>query len=152
MTLRVVQGDLFESELPAIGHGCNTSGAMGSGIAREFRRRYPVMYNEYRAECLAGRFLLGDVMPWWEDPLQPIVFNLGTQPRPGRCASIGAIRAAVKAMLELAEVPGRLPRRVTAIGIPQIGCGLGGLRWMNVRPVLDEVAADYRTDLVVHEL
>jgi O-acetyl-ADP-ribose deacetylase (regulator of RNase III) len=31
-------GDLLTSECPAVGHGVNTLGSMGAGIAVEFRR------------------------------------------------------------------------------------------------------------------
>lgn len=134
--------------MPALAHGCNTLGAMGAGIAREFRRRYPAMYDEYRRRCGEGSFGLGDVLTWWEDPTQPVIFNLATQPRRGRCASLGAIRVAVSEMLDQAEHL----IHVDAIGMPQIGCGLGGLRWMNVRPMLDEVAGGRRVELVVYEL
>jgi O-acetyl-ADP-ribose deacetylase (regulator of RNase III) len=148
MTLRLERGDLFDSELPALAHGCNTVGAMGSGIAREFRRRWPAMYDDYRARCLAGTFKLGDVLPWWEDPTQPLVFNLATQPRPGRTASLGAIRAAVKEMLGIAE----LFAHVEAVGMPQIGCGLGGLEWMDVHLVLEDLSEGHPVELVVYEL
>ena len=41
MSLIFLSGNLFESNAQTIGHGCNTKGIMGAGIAREFKRRYP---------------------------------------------------------------------------------------------------------------
>lgn len=146
--MRVEQGDLFESGLPALAHGCNTVGAMGAGIAHGFQRRWPAMYDKYRARCLAGTFVLGDVLPWWEDPTQPVIFNLATQPRPGRCASLGAVRESVTNMLEMV---GLFPH-VSAVGIPRVGCGLGGLRWMDVLLVLEDVSEGHPVELVVYEL
>lgn len=54
--------DLFASELPALGHGCNSAGAMGKGIAVEFRRRWPAMFDEYKRRCADGSFKLGDLL------------------------------------------------------------------------------------------
>lgn len=144
MAIRVEKGDLFESGLPALAHGCNTQGAMGAGIATEFRRRWPDMYMEYQRRCRDGTFTLGDVFVWESTP---IVFNLGTQPRPGPSATIDAIRTATTAMLDIAR-----KRGVDAIGLPRIGAGLGGLDWQDVRDALDTASRDSQVQLVVYEL
>jgi O-acetyl-ADP-ribose deacetylase (regulator of RNase III) len=50
-------GSIFQaSDLSAIAHGRNCAGAMGRGIAREFKRRWPRMYAEYRARCAMADF------------------------------------------------------------------------------------------------
>ena len=69
-------------DLPVVGHGCNCSGAMGAGIAVQFKRRFPEIYLEYRRRCADKTFMLGDVFVWTEST--PVVYNLATQPRPGR--------------------------------------------------------------------
>lgn len=144
MSVRVLKGDLFESGLPAIGHGCNTKGSMGAGIAKEFRRRWPAMYEEYRRRCLAGTFGLGDVFVW---ETMPVIFNLGTQPRPRPSATLEAIETAVSSMLEIAE-----RRSIPAVGLPWIGAGLGGLNWADVYETLNAVAARGTPELVIFEL
>ena len=49
MPTTFVKGDLFRQEgLRALAHGCNCAGAMGKGIAVEFRERFPKMYAEYK--------------------------------------------------------------------------------------------------------
>ena len=37
-----------------MGNAVNCVGVMGKGIALEFKRRYPEMYNEYRRLCKEG--------------------------------------------------------------------------------------------------
>jgi O-acetyl-ADP-ribose deacetylase (regulator of RNase III) len=39
VTLTLVEGDLFDLQMPAIGHGCKCRGSMGAGIAVQFKRR-----------------------------------------------------------------------------------------------------------------
>ena len=129
MSLTAVTGDLFGLDLPALGHGCNCAGAMGAGIATEFRRRWPEMYVAYRSLCRSGAFRLGDVFPW--DGGDVVVYNLATQPVPGPSATLRAIRKAVGRALADAEARG-----IARVGVPRIGAGLGGLAWGDVEAAL----------------
>ena len=140
-----VKGDLFHYPgLDALAHGCNCAGAMGKGIAVEFRDRFPDMYAEYRKRCLAGTFKLGDVFTWTNGSIT--VFNLGTQRTWRTGAQLEAIEASVKKMLSQAETMG-----LTRIGLPRIGSGLGGLPWNSVRTLLCRLGQASNTELVIFE-
>lgn len=141
MVITEVRGDLLAAGLPALAHGCNGAGTMAGGLAKEIRRRWPPLYRLYRTACRTGGFLPGDVLAW---PGPPVVYNLAIQLRPGPTASLAAIEVAVARMLDLAEADG-----VSEIGMPRIGCGPGGLRWAEVGPVLDDLAAASTVDLVI---
>jgi O-acetyl-ADP-ribose deacetylase (regulator of RNase III) len=54
-------GDLLTSACLALGHGVNTLGSMGAGIAVEFRRRWPAMYDAYREPCRSGALQPGGI-------------------------------------------------------------------------------------------
>lgn len=138
-------GDLFAADLPTIGHGCNCAGAMGRGIAVEFRRRWPEMYAEYERRCADGSFTLGEVFAW--DAGDRVVFNLATQRTWRTKAELWAIDAAVRKMIAWAESHG-----VAAIGLPRIGSGLGGLDWPEVARTLEAAAASSDVRLVVFEM
>jgi O-acetyl-ADP-ribose deacetylase (regulator of RNase III) len=127
------KGDLFAApELAAYAQGCNCAGAMGAGIAIEFKRRWPRMFEEYRARCLDGRFGLGDVFPWTED--DRTIFNLGIQEHWKKKAQIPALVRSLEKMCELAVHAG-----LARVGLPRIGAGLGGLDWTRVKKVITEV-------------
>ena len=143
MVITEVRGDLLGAGIGALAHGCNCSGTMGAGVSRDIRRRWPALYRHYRTACRTGGFLPGDVLVW---PGPPLVYNLAVQLRPGPKASLAAIEVAVARMLDLAEAEG-----VAEIGMPRIGCGPGGLRWAEVGPLLDDLAAASEVDLVVFE-
>jgi len=139
------KGDIFATEgLSAFAHGCNCAGAMGAGIAIEFKRRWPAMYEEYAARCADGRFGLGDVFVWSEGDVT--VYNLGTQAHWRKKAQLPALARALRKMTELAAHAG-----ITRIGLPRIGAGLGGLDWMRVKRVLGEVGAETDVTLTVFE-
>lgn len=130
--IRFVTGDMFASELPALAHGCNCAGAMGAGIAIEFRTRWDTMYRVYQERCKKGRFRLGDVM-LWTTPTQ-YIFNLGTQSTWRDKADLRAITEAVERMTIVAT-----ELQIPHIVMPRIGAGLGGLDWGPVRDRLIQV-------------
>lgn len=142
MPFEEVTGDLFTLGLDAIGHGCNCQGVMGAGIAAEFRRRYPRMFRTYRDKCHAGQFMLGDFYAYIPAMSPPrMIYNLATQLTPGPVSSfsitatgrLDAIGSSVHDALEHARGYG-LP----SLGLPRVGCGLGGLDWPDVRKILAE--------------
>jgi O-acetyl-ADP-ribose deacetylase (regulator of RNase III) len=145
MALTPVTGDLFELRLPALGHGCNCAGAMGAGIAVEFKRRFPDMYREYRSRCRQGRFVLGEIFLW--EASDATIYNLATQPVPRPSATLQAIDTSVRAALADAE-----QRRKVELGIPRIGAGLGGLDWNDVADVLAGASEGSTVELVVVSL
>lgn len=122
MSVTCIEGDLFTCGIPAIAHGVNCRGVMGRGIAVEFRRRWPDMYESYRKRCLRHSGMIpGQIMPWKHPG--GVVFNLATQREPGPDAQTWMISAAIGQMVsEAIEDFG-----VTRVAIPEIGCGLGGL-------------------------
>lgn len=145
MPTTFTKGDLFGGDgFRAMAQGCNCAGAMGAGIAVEFKRRFPKMFDEYRKRCKAGLFVLGDVMVW-KDKNQTI-FNLATQEHWKTGAELPAVAKAIGHMVSLADSSG-----IDRIGLPRIGAGLGGLPWPKVRDVLKRAGERSRVELVVFE-
>lgn len=134
MTYAEATGDLFEMDFDAYGHGVNCVGVMGSGIAPFFRDLDKNMYQTYQYLCAGGGLIPGTVMPWRLNN-DRYVYNLATQFRLGNDARLDAVERSVQQMFYHAEQMG-----VETIGIPRIGCGIGGLDWKDVRMVLLDVA------------
>lgn len=150
VTIEYVSGDIFVNryKAQALAHGCNCKGAMGVGVAKGFRQRYPEMYQEYRSRCKAQprQFNLGDSFFWKADD-NPSVFNLGTQEDYWRCrASYDAIENSLKTMKRQADEEG-----IRNIAMPRIGAGYGGLSWSKVRPIVERVFSDWPGTLYVYE-
>ena len=138
-------GDLFDPSFnfDAIAHGCNRKGAMGGGIAREMRERYPEMERLYKLVCgdpnyrdtefRLGGFYRYDIPGGPPGPLA--IYNLATQDVPGPDARLNAIRVCFANMVADAE-----KRGFFHIGIPRIGAGIGGLNWADVEDAINEGA------------
>ena len=53
----IEKGDIFRIEgVSSYAHGCNCAGAMGKGIAVQFKSKYPDMYLEYKQLCKENKF------------------------------------------------------------------------------------------------
>lgn len=139
-------GDIFAlSGVDCYAHGCNCAGAMGKGIALQFRYKYPDMYIQYKELCKNGLFQPGDVFEYRQN--NECVFNLATQKDWKTKAIPDAIRNSVRKMLESATA-----QHINAIAIPKIGAGLGGLIWEDVKRILEEVVLCFpNVDLIVVE-
>ncbi len=149
MPIEYVTGDLFVNRVKAeaLAHGCNCAGSMGAGVAVGFKERYPAMFDEFRRRCKAKppEFALGDVFLWREDG-KPAVFNLGTQPRPGRGATYPVVETALKALRAAADDAG-----IRSIAVPRIAAGYGGLSWKKVKALIDAAFGDWSGTLYVYE-
>ena len=132
-------GDLFDLGLPALAHGCNCTGSMRGGIAADFARRWPEMHAEYQDRCAGGRFRLGDVFTW---SAEIVVYNLATQRRGGADARLDAIGTSLRTALDDAA-----GRGFTALGVPRMGSGIGGLSRREVESVLAAAAEDSTVEL-----
>lgn len=74
----IEKGDIFALEnIFNYAHGCNCAGAMGKGIALQFRNKYPEMYQEYKMLCKTDRFTPGQVSDY--NYGNGHIYNLATQ-------------------------------------------------------------------------
>ncbi len=130
-------GNIFKiAGVNSFAHGCNCAGAMGKGIAVQFKEKFPEMYREYKSLCKKDEFALGDVLEY--NYGKGYVFNLGTQRTWKTKASIEAIELSLFRMLLFAS-----REQIKKIALPKIGAGLGGLDWDDVKNVINKVAIEF---------
>jgi O-acetyl-ADP-ribose deacetylase (regulator of RNase III) len=149
------QGDVFTTELRAIGHGVNVVGVMGAGVAALVARKFPKAEQEYKAVCATGtlqpggsqvvrvdmtddelaRISVPDEVNYSRNTDDHLIVNIASQANPGPDARLDWLENAVRnAVFELKEMWG-----VDKMAIPQIGCGIGGLDWADVEGILEEI-------------
>ena len=146
MITYIKYGDIFKlADIHCYAHGCNCAGAMGKGIAVQFKNKYPDMYLQYKKRCKQGEFKLGDIFEYQSN--NDHIFNLETQKDWRTKATLEALKTAFLKMLESAT-----KQNIRAIAMPKVGAGLGGLPWESVKSVLEELAILFPdTELVVVE-
>lgn len=146
MIIYIKEGNIFKVDgVTSYAHGCNCAGAMGKGIAVQFKTKFPEMYKIYKQMCKTRTYQPGDVYDF--DYGKGHVYNLGTQVSWKTSAKLEYIQKALTNMLLCAE-----RYNVKAIAMPAIGAGLGGLKWEDVKKEIENASQSYpNIDLYVVE-
>ncbi|UDL15922.1 ADP-ribosyltransferase [Microbacterium phage Pumpernickel] len=128
------EGDIFTSTADAIGHGVNTQGLMGAGIAAKFRDLWPGMYDEYRRTCEEGDFVPGAVMSY-DLGEGRVIYNIASQGLPGANAAYDWLAIGVMIAVHDMRIRG-----LQTLALPRIGSGIGGLDEKRVEMLLGVIA------------
>lgn len=132
-------GDILKANAEALVNTVNCDGFMGRGIAAQFRRAFPANFTAYqqackRGEVQPGRMLIvetgSDRSPRW-------IVNFPTKRRWRSRSRIEDIESGLAALVKDVRRLG-----IRSIAIPPLGCGLGGLRWAEVRPRIERAMAE----------
>jgi O-acetyl-ADP-ribose deacetylase (regulator of RNase III) len=142
MKIEYRKGDLFQTEIQTIVHGCNAQGVMGSGIAKIIREKYPKAYERYVNEHNTNGLNLGKlvVVPCGDRVKDfanyKIIVNAITQEFFGRendrYVSYDAVDDVMTRINNFAEMYG-----ITQIAMPQIGAGLGNGSWEVISAIIE---------------
>ena len=128
--IRVVKGDLFESDAQTLVNTVNCVGVMGKGIALQFKRRFPVMFDDYAQRCKSGSVQLGE--PYlWNPAVPPWVLNFPTKDHWRSVTRIDDILSGIDHIAENYRSWG-----IESLAVPSLGCGEGRLEWSVVGPTL----------------
>lgn len=142
MSVRVIQGNMFRSELQTLTCTVNVVGVMGKGIALEFRKRYPDLFNLYRKEY---RFHYD---PDTTDPDNRLIHTLRTHriTETGRQCLLFPTKKHWKRPSQLEWVDTNLKilaktyeeLGITSLALPALGCSNGQLNFRDVLPLIEE--------------
>jgi O-acetyl-ADP-ribose deacetylase (regulator of RNase III) len=130
-----VRGDMLSQHggVQALVNPVNCVGVMGAGLALQFKRAWPDNFNAYVQACKAGQVRPGkvfafDVAPQGQSKPRWIL-NIPTKRHWKDASRLDDIEAG------LADLVVQIRERgIDSVAIPPLGCGLGGLDWMEVRP------------------
>jgi O-acetyl-ADP-ribose deacetylase (regulator of RNase III) len=126
----ITQGNLFESRAQTWVNAVNCAGIMGKGIALEFKNRFPEMFQDYAARCRHGDVRLN--RPYLFKSLKhPWILNFPTKTHWRDSSPLDAIAGGLDYLGRNYETWG-----IKSLVIPALGCGLGGLDWTAVGPIL----------------
>ena len=154
-------GNLLDAPVDYICHQVNCQGRMGSGIAKQIRNRWPIVYDSYKEWCnywdsqatmhgpQGPDLMLGHIIMCHVSQEQTVI-NMAAQLSYGydgrRYTSYDAFWSC------LGEIKACVPKG-SAIGFPyKIGCGLGGANWKVIEKMIEEVLGfDYNVYIYMLE-
>lgn len=145
MQIEYRKGDLLQTEVKHLIHGCNSKGVMGSGVAKVLREKYPQAYQDYNDVYNSNGLSLGDVIVSVQDDGK-IIHNAITQKDYGRRDD----RVYVS-YWAIAEVFRKINQwGIKEIAMPKIGAGLANGDWNVISAIIENTLID--TKPIVYEL
>ena len=138
---------LFDSNAEVLVNPVNCMGVGGKGLALEFKRLFPYEQAHYERYCslrthTGERWFRPGKIAYWGRPddrgevyTKPLIVFASTKDRwrdPSKLEWIQPI------LTDLKEMCGTF-----TIALPALGCGLGGLKWEMVRPLIEGAFSDY---------
>ena len=135
----LTKGNLIEADAETLVNTVNCDGFMGKGIALQFKQAYPENFKVYERACRAGEVEPGRMLVFPTGSLinPKYIINFPTKRHWREKSRIHYITAGLRALIEETR---RL--RIGSIAVPPLGCGLGGLDWREVRPMIEKAFAD----------
>jgi O-acetyl-ADP-ribose deacetylase (regulator of RNase III) len=125
----IVNGNLFDSKCQTLTNTVNCVGVMGAGIAKQFKDRYPSMFSRYAKVCAEGQMKPGMIYPWRAS--DHLILNVSTKDDWRNNSRIKWIEAILERIVSNYQRLG-----ITSIAMTKLGCGLGGLDWNDVGPLV----------------
>jgi len=129
------QGDILQAEAEALVNTVNTVGVMGRGIALQFRKAFPENFRHYEQACERGQVKTGHMFVYETERLTgpKYIINFPTKRHWKGTSRIEFVEQGLSDLVKVIR-----ERHIQSIAIPPLGCGLGGLEWNDVRPLILE--------------
>jgi len=137
-------GNIFESKAKTLVNTVNCVGVMGKGIALEFKKRFPAMFEEYTQLCSQNEVLPGK--PYYYSDLNGTsIINFPTKDHWRSPSKFSYIVDGLDWFRENYEY-----YKITSVAFPPLGCGNGGLPWTSVGPLMYDKLADLPIEVEIY--
>lgn len=132
MEIKYVEGDILEAKTQVVVNTVNCKGVMGKGLALQFKKKYPAMYNDYKQKCEKEKITIGHLDLYKEIPRYWIL-NFPTKKHWRNKSKLEYIEKGLREFKDKYEEWG-----ITSIAFPRLGCQQGGLNWNDVKPLMEK--------------
>lgn len=146
--IQYLKGDLLSSKAKTLVNPVNCKGVMGKGLALEFKKRWPQMFLDYQEYCKTGDLRIGKPVLLFGDKEKQILCF----PTKDNWRDRSSYKIITDGLSGLSENWGD-GRDVTlgSIAFPALGCGLGGLEWQKVKPLMEIYLTGWTIDVEIYE-
>ncbi len=140
-----VYGDLFYSPARVLVNPVNTMGAMGAGLAYDFKRYFPDMFTQYQELCRADQFEVGQLL-LYKTP-HKWVLNFPTKKHWRAESKLEYLEAGLQ---KFATTFATL--NIISVSFPLLGTGSGNLPVDEVRPLMEAYLGGLPITIFIHIL
>lgn len=141
-----IDGDIFSSSATCIINPVNTIGVMGAGLALEFKKRYPHMFQVYTKHCKSGALQVGRIMFYRAVGDDRIICLFPTKDDWRQPSKLDYIDRGLKAFCRHYQ-----EWEIQSVAFPKLGCGLGGLDWEHhVQPMMERHLGELPIDISIY--
>lgn len=151
--IQYIEGDIFESECSTLVNPVNSIGVMGAGLAKQFAKRFPKMCEHYNVHVQAyykrqrDHLIPPMIIPrktrHWDCEKYILMF-----PTKVHWEDESKLEYIKENMPLAIDTINRL--KIPSIAFPKLGCGLGGLEWQTVEPIMIENLNDYDGEVEIY--
>ncbi|MCX5812606.1 MAG: macro domain-containing protein [Proteobacteria bacterium] len=129
--IQVAVGDILKSKASTLVNTVNCVGIMGKGIAAEFKKLFPEMFEDYVKRCERHEIKPGVPYLFKASLFPPQIINFPTKSHWRAASRIEDIEKGLKIFVSKYREWG-----VKSIAMPPLGCGNGQLLWETVGPLM----------------
>jgi O-acetyl-ADP-ribose deacetylase (regulator of RNase III)/uncharacterized protein YwgA len=134
--MKILVGDILQSTAQTLINTVNCVGIMGKGIALEFKKRFPQMFEDYSERCARKEVKPG--VPYiYKTLFPPQIINFPTKDHWKSVSRIVDIDRGLQLLVAHYKEWG-----ITSLAIPPLGCGNGQLEWKVVGPLIYRYASE----------
>lgn len=120
MAYKEISGNLFNTKAMAVVNTVNCVGAMGKGIALDFKLRFPKMFEEYQRICFQHLLKPGQILPYTKST--PIILNFAIKDNWKDPSKVKWIEETLQKFVDNYQKLG-----ITSIAFPWMGAMNGGI-------------------------
>lgn len=137
-------GSIFDSGAAVLVNPVNCVGVSGKGLALKFKKRFTLQQTIYERDCKARRLLVGHIWPVVDSQCRGIIY-LATKGHWRDRSYLEDVDAGIERLKWWCY-----DHDTESIAIPALGCGLGGLDWSDVLPLIKRSFAQLETRAMVY--
>lgn len=125
------EGNLLRADVDALVNTVNTEGVMGKGLALQFKKAFPDNFAAYERACKSKEVVPGRMYMVRRFSPPRLIINFPTKTHWRLPSKLDYVR---DGLVDLVAQIRALD--IQSIAIPPLGCGLGGLDWSAVKPLI----------------
>jgi len=145
-----LNGDILQSGAKAIAQGVAPNDDFHHGLSLQLRERMPALYKDFRHYCQTRHPKSGSLWAWTSADGR-LIINLFTRDaaydhgsKPGH-ATLSQVNHTLHALRNLVQ-----KEKLGSIALPRLACGISGLNWEEVRPLIAKHLGDLNIPVYIY--